>query len=143
MRSGWKVSVRRACRVLRFDPKTYRYCSRRPGQAALEDRIRTICQTRVRYGYRLVPVRGRPKDWDLVMRPVCRDPLPGPAIAVPCHQAVAVENACDQIIAGDQRQLPDGSDDVAGGAVAQPASPLRQAQFRMDPANPVDQEHEA
>ena len=40
MRAGWKVSVRRACRVLRFDPKSYRYRSRRPGQAALEDRIK-------------------------------------------------------------------------------------------------------
>ena len=63
MRAGWKVSVRRACRVLRFDAKTYRYRSRRPGQAALEDRIRTICQTRVRYGYRRVHVLLRREGW--------------------------------------------------------------------------------
>ena len=63
MRAGWKVSVRRACRVLRFDPKSYRYRSRRPGQAALEDRIRTICQTRVRYGYRRVHVLLRREGW--------------------------------------------------------------------------------
>lgn len=63
MRAGWKVSVRKACRVLRFDPKSYRYRSRRPGQAALEDRIRTICQTRVRYGYRRVHVLLRREGW--------------------------------------------------------------------------------
>ena len=65
MRAGWKVSVRRACRVLRFDPKSYRYRSRRPGQAALEDRIRTICQTRVRYGYRRVHVLLRREGWGI------------------------------------------------------------------------------
>ena len=63
MRAGWKVSVRRACRVLRFDPKSYRYRSRRPGQAALEDRIKEICQTRVRYGYRRVHVLLRREGW--------------------------------------------------------------------------------
>lgn len=41
----------------------------------------------------LVPIRCRPEDRDLVMRPVCGDPLPCPAIAMPGHQAVAVENA--------------------------------------------------
>jgi putative transposase len=65
MRAGWKVSVRRACRVLRFDAKSYRYRSRRPGQAALEDRIRTICQTRVRYGYRRVHVLLRREGWGI------------------------------------------------------------------------------
>src|SRR5262245_13643757 len=40
-----------------------RYRSRRPGQAALEDRIRTICQTRVRYGYRRVHVLLRREGW--------------------------------------------------------------------------------
>ncbi|EAV41375.1 transposase [Stappia aggregata IAM 12614] len=44
-------AIRRACAVIRFDPTTYRYKSRRSGQAALEQRIREICQTRVRFGY--------------------------------------------------------------------------------------------
>jgi putative transposase len=35
---------------------TYRYKSRRPGQAALEQRIKEICQTRVRYCYRRVHI---------------------------------------------------------------------------------------
>ncbi len=29
MRSDWSVSIRRACSVIMFDPKTYRYKSRR------------------------------------------------------------------------------------------------------------------
>jgi len=63
MRTMWKVSVRKACRVLRFDPKSYRYRSRRPGQAPLESRIKEICQTRVRYGYRRVHVMLRREGW--------------------------------------------------------------------------------
>src|SRR4051812_47146927 len=39
-----------------MDRSTYHYQSRRPGQADLELRIREICQTRVRYGYRRVHV---------------------------------------------------------------------------------------
>jgi putative transposase len=56
MRGDWGVSIRRACRVFLIDTSTYHYKSRRPGQAALEQRIREICQTRVRYGYRRVHV---------------------------------------------------------------------------------------
>ncbi len=36
------------------DTSTYHYKSRRPGQAILEQRIKEICQTRVRYGYRRI-----------------------------------------------------------------------------------------
>ena len=69
----WGVSIRRACSALLLDPRTYRYRSRRPGQAALEQRIKEICQTRERteeptslfgrvldYGIR---VKLNPKDW--------------------------------------------------------------------------------
>ena len=56
MRSDWAISIRRACAAILLDPKTYRYKLRRPGQAALEQRIREICQTRVRFGYRRVHV---------------------------------------------------------------------------------------
>jgi hypothetical protein len=40
--------------VLLVDTSTYHYKSRRHGQAPLEQRIKEICQTRVRYGYRRV-----------------------------------------------------------------------------------------
>ncbi len=87
---------------------------------------------------RLVAIRRRPEDRDLVMRSVCGDPLPSPAIAMLGHQAVAIENAGDQIIAGDQHQLPDGRDDIARGAVALSAPALRQAQLGIGAANPMD-----
>ena len=65
MRADWQVSIRRACEVIRFDPRTYRYKSRRPGQADLEQRIREICQTRVRFGYRRVHVLLRREGWEI------------------------------------------------------------------------------
>ena len=61
----WDVSIRRACRVLEVDTSTYHYKSRRPGQAGLEQRIREICQTRVRYGYRRVHVLLRREGWSI------------------------------------------------------------------------------
>ena len=63
MRGEWGVSIRRACRVLDVDTSTYHYKSRRPEQAGLERRIREICQTRVRYGYRRVHVLLRREGW--------------------------------------------------------------------------------
>ena len=46
-----------------FDPSSYHYNSRRPGQAVLEKRIGEICQTRVRYGYRRVHVLLLREGW--------------------------------------------------------------------------------
>jgi putative transposase len=63
VRGEWSVSIRRTCRVLEVDTSTYHYKSRRPGQAALEHRIKEICQTRVRYGYRRVHVLLRREGW--------------------------------------------------------------------------------
>jgi hypothetical protein len=59
----WGVSIRRACRVFLVDTSTYHYKSRRAGQAGLEQRIKEICQTRVRYGYRRVHVLLRREGW--------------------------------------------------------------------------------
>jgi putative transposase len=59
----WDVSIRRACRVLEMDTSTYHYKSRRRGQADLERRIKEICETRVRYGYRRVHVLLRRDGW--------------------------------------------------------------------------------
>ncbi len=50
----WGVSIRQACGALGFDPSSYHYKSRRTGQAAMELRVREICETRVRYGYRRI-----------------------------------------------------------------------------------------
>ena len=65
IRVTWDVSIRRACRLLRFDPTTYRYKSRRPGQPALEQRIKEICATRVRFGYRRVHVLLQREGWQV------------------------------------------------------------------------------
>src|SRR5260221_10788099 len=63
MRGEWGVSIRRSCRVFEVDTSTYHYKSRRPGQAALEGRIKEICQTRVRFGYRRIHVLLRREGW--------------------------------------------------------------------------------
>jgi putative transposase len=57
------VSIRRACKALLVDTSTYHYRARRLGQAALAERIKAICETRVRYGYRRVHVLLRREGW--------------------------------------------------------------------------------
>lgn len=61
---------------------------------------------------------------------------------MPGHEAVSVEDSGNQIVAGDQHQLPDSCDDVTGGAIALPAPSLRKAQFGMDATDPVDQQND-
>ena len=51
--------------MLLVDTSTYHYKSRRAGQAGLEQRIKEICQTRVRYGYRRVHVLLRREGWPI------------------------------------------------------------------------------
>ncbi len=68
VRGDWSVSIRQACRVLEFDPSTYHYKSRRREQAGVEARIREICQTRVRYGYRRVHVLLRREGGEINMK---------------------------------------------------------------------------
>ncbi len=64
----WNVSIRRACRVLEFDTSSYHYKSRRRDQAGIEARIKEICATRVRYGYRRVHVLLKREGWDVNMK---------------------------------------------------------------------------
>lgn len=59
------MSIRRACAVLEVDTSTYHYKSRRPDQAPLAARIKAICETRVRYGYRRVQVLLRREGWSV------------------------------------------------------------------------------
>lgn len=56
MQRTWGVSIRRGCQVFLLETSSYHYKSRRPGQAHLEQRIKEICQIRIRYGYRRVHV---------------------------------------------------------------------------------------
>jgi putative transposase len=63
MRGDWNVSIRRACHVFLLDRSTYHYRTRRPAQAALEQRIKEVCQTRVCHGYRRIHVLLRREGW--------------------------------------------------------------------------------
>lgn len=48
------VSIRRACNVLLFQKSSYFDKPRRPSQAVLNQQIRGIAETGVRYGYRCI-----------------------------------------------------------------------------------------
>jgi putative transposase len=61
----WRVSIRRACAALEFDRSTFHYRSRKQDQAGIEARIKAICETRVRYGYRRVHVMLQREGWDI------------------------------------------------------------------------------
>ncbi len=71
-RSTWRVSIRRACRALPVDRSTYHYRSRRAGQAELNERIKEIAATRVRYGYRRIHVLLRREGWSVNVKRVYR-----------------------------------------------------------------------
>ena len=49
--------------MLEMDTSSYHYRSRRPDQAGLEARIKAMCQTRVRYGYRRIHVLLQREGW--------------------------------------------------------------------------------
>ena len=53
---------------MKFDCSTFHYKSRRTDQAAVERRIKEICETRVRYGYRRVQVLLRREGWEINMK---------------------------------------------------------------------------
>ena len=63
MMAAFGVSIRRACRVLRFNLSTYFYHHRRPDQAALVLRLKELAAARVRYGYLRLHVLLRREGW--------------------------------------------------------------------------------
>ncbi len=65
IKADWKVSIRRACSVLKVDRSLYVYKSRRGEQAELKLKIKDICQTRVRYGYRRVHILIKREGWSV------------------------------------------------------------------------------
>lgn len=66
------MTIRRACSALQFDRSTYHYQSRRTDPAFLKKRIKEICETHVRYGYRRVYYILRRDGWAVNMKKVCR-----------------------------------------------------------------------
>jgi putative transposase len=68
VRETWKVSVRRAREALRIDRSLYTYKFKLGEQADLKLRIKEICETRVRYGYRRVRVLLLREGWPINMK---------------------------------------------------------------------------
>lgn len=62
---SYRVSERRACRVLCLARATYRYKSCLDPRTELRMRIREIAQARVRYGYRKIRVLLNREGWDV------------------------------------------------------------------------------
>ena len=62
------MSIRKACHALRIDRSLYTYKFRRGEQAPLKQRIKEICETRVRYGYRRVHVLLLREGWTINMK---------------------------------------------------------------------------
>jgi len=69
---AYRVSLRRACRVVRVAISTYRYQSRREPRTALRLRIREIAAARVRYGYRKIRVLLKREGWKVGKKLVYR-----------------------------------------------------------------------
>ncbi len=72
MLADWGVSIRRACKVLPFDTSSFHYKSRRTDPAAIKKRIKAICETHVRYGYRRVYHILRREGWVVNAKKVYR-----------------------------------------------------------------------
>jgi putative transposase len=72
MCNDWAVSIRTACGAIGFDRSTFHYQSRRTDQAAVAKRIKVICETRVRYGYRRVHVLLDRIGWGINVKKVYR-----------------------------------------------------------------------
>jgi putative transposase len=70
MCADWAVLIRRACGALKFDCSSYHYKSRRTDPAELKRRIKEICETRVRYGYRRVYVVLDREGWEVSIKMV-------------------------------------------------------------------------
>ena len=72
--NDWAVSIRTACGAIGFDRSTLHYKSRRTDQAAIEKRIKEVCEIRVRYGYRRVHVLLDREGWSVNVKKVYRIP---------------------------------------------------------------------
>lgn len=65
VRAGWRVSERRACRILGVNRAALQYRSKRVDDPVLRTRINEIARVRVRYGYRRITVLLRREGWNV------------------------------------------------------------------------------
>ena len=72
VRTGFRVSERRACRVAGVPRSSCRYRSTARDQAARRLRLRDVAATRVRYGYRRLPILLRREGWHVNHKRVYR-----------------------------------------------------------------------
>jgi putative transposase len=72
LRVGFRISERRACRVVAAHRRTMRYRSRKPDQSPLRQRIKELAAVRVRYGYRRIHVLLRREGWPVNVKRVYR-----------------------------------------------------------------------
>src|SRR3979409_2793901 len=70
----------------------------------------------------LYPVLGGLEHRDAIVRPHRCHTLAGPSVTIAALQAVAVEDAGDQVVIGDEHELMHGSDQLAGGGVSSTAA---------------------
>jgi putative transposase len=56
VRSAFELSERRACRIIDCVRMTVRYCSRRPSDSEMRERLRALAHERRRFGYRRLHV---------------------------------------------------------------------------------------
>ena len=63
-------------------------------------------------------------------------------LPLPVLRPLRLSHPGDQVVAGDERELTHGRDDVGGGAVALPAPTLGQADLVVDAAGPMDREND-
>lgn len=72
LRVGFRISERRACRVVAAHRRTMRYRSRKPDQLPLRQRIKELAAVWVRYGYRRIHVLLRRDGWPVNIKRVYR-----------------------------------------------------------------------
>jgi putative transposase len=72
LRVGFKVSERRACRVIPIARASQRYQSQAKDQSALKLRLRDLAQSRIRYGYRRLHVLLEREGWHINHKRVYR-----------------------------------------------------------------------
>ena len=65
LRVGFKVSERRACRVIPIARSSQRYQSQAKDQSALKLRLRDLARSRIRYGYRRLHVLLQREGWQV------------------------------------------------------------------------------
>lgn len=68
----FKVSVRRACRLIRFRRASLNDQSKRPEQAYLTQRIRQLAAEKPRYGYKRITILLRREGWKVNVKRVYR-----------------------------------------------------------------------